>query len=369
MKPLLTIAIPTYNRLSFLENSLKQLMSQIAAGSDTVTICISDNASDDGTERLVRDFQQKFPGIISYQKNPSNLGFNLNMIEVMKMAEGEFVWLMGDDDIVAPGGIQKVINAIKQSDYQNIGLVALGHNSYYMEDGRRVVYFDTTDAQKPASYVLERKDVIRLDFPNSTFISVLIYQNQALKDVLEVHETLIREALFWRDYIHTFIYQLMFLKHQNLSAFKINEVIILEELHYYKFFVEDTFRLHYVAKKNLHKILMNGPYSEYRQIAAGWDSGLAKGVVIEMIEQRCFKTLNWSSRFRTIAVFFQRADLRDAILLSSWFLILSFAPPMWLKTTFKAFIKNRHKGRWEKVWFEMETIFSKMSQGQRRQLS
>ena len=50
--PLLTIAIPTFNRSDFLRTNLAQLNNQTKSCSrDTVELLVSDNASEDATER------------------------------------------------------------------------------------------------------------------------------------------------------------------------------------------------------------------------------------------------------------------------------------------------------------------------------
>jgi len=66
----LSICIPTYNRAAFLGEALDSVIRQ---ATDEVEIVVSDNASTDNTEALVREYQARFPRI-RYHKNPGKSG-------------------------------------------------------------------------------------------------------------------------------------------------------------------------------------------------------------------------------------------------------------------------------------------------------
>ena len=69
----LTIAIPTYNRKDLLERCLNSIIPQM---DKDIEIFISDNASSDGTEEMVREkFNYPF---IRYRKNEENIGSDRN---------------------------------------------------------------------------------------------------------------------------------------------------------------------------------------------------------------------------------------------------------------------------------------------------
>ena len=132
-KPIVSIAIPTYNRVNFLERLLERILSQIKDMHGEVQVCISDNCSTDNTGEIVLNFQKKYSGIIKYNKNSNNVGVDKNLIKIMEMADGEFVWLFGDDDMVVNGGVEKVISFIKKNCNKNTGLINLGQESYLID--------------------------------------------------------------------------------------------------------------------------------------------------------------------------------------------------------------------------------------------
>jgi glycosyltransferase involved in cell wall biosynthesis len=61
-------------------------------------VCISDNCSTDNTEKVVKRYKDKLN--IKYSKNKTNSGRTQNYLNVVDMADGEFIWLLGDDDLL-----------------------------------------------------------------------------------------------------------------------------------------------------------------------------------------------------------------------------------------------------------------------------
>jgi len=115
-KPLLSICIPTYNRAEFLKDALDSILRQINENNkDKVEICISDNASEDNTEELVEEYQKKSPIPIIYHKNEKNMGADYNYLKVVEIANGEYCWLLGSDDIIEEGGIDTVLEEIEEN--------------------------------------------------------------------------------------------------------------------------------------------------------------------------------------------------------------------------------------------------------------
>ena len=116
--PLLSIGIPTYNRADCLNKCLESIVSQFADPevSGRVEIVISDNDSSDNTFALVQEFQKKYPNIF-YKKNPSNLGVDKNILQVVEMSRGRFVWLIGDDDALFPDAIKYMLQEIQKQKF------------------------------------------------------------------------------------------------------------------------------------------------------------------------------------------------------------------------------------------------------------
>ena len=114
---LLSICIPTYNRSHLLRPMLAKLVEQIrAAAPEDVVIYVSDNASPDATPQVVEEFQKQSSVKIVYSRNSSNIGLSKNLLKVMSLGRGRFIWTLGDDEIVAPQAIPNLVRVLRQHD-------------------------------------------------------------------------------------------------------------------------------------------------------------------------------------------------------------------------------------------------------------
>lgn len=107
----ISICIPTYNRAEHLKNCLNSIFSCRNFSNHIFEICISDNNSTDHTEEVVRNAQRVLD--VNYRKNLKNLGIPRNFIQVVSMATGDFIWLIGDDDLLLPHSIDAVSKLIE----------------------------------------------------------------------------------------------------------------------------------------------------------------------------------------------------------------------------------------------------------------
>ena len=107
----LSICIPTFNRASHLNNCLNSIISCRLNSELKFQVCVSDNHSTDDTENVVRNAQSSTD--IKYHKNSSNLGHARNYLNVVNMADGDFIWLIGDDDLLMPFAIENLYKLIE----------------------------------------------------------------------------------------------------------------------------------------------------------------------------------------------------------------------------------------------------------------
>jgi glycosyltransferase involved in cell wall biosynthesis len=108
-KPLLTIAIPAYNRPDNLESLLHLLQEQ---NTESIEIWISDDQSpDEGVGNVVRKFQQSMPNLL-YNRNEENLGYSGNVCKLYELAATRYVWFLCDDDSVLPNAVNNVLDAL-----------------------------------------------------------------------------------------------------------------------------------------------------------------------------------------------------------------------------------------------------------------
>lgn len=137
-EPLLTIAIPTYNRKKYLIELLPVLLAQIQQADPNdcfIQLLIVNNASTDGTNEIIRsikDFK------IKYIENKTNIGADKNFIECVKHANGKYVWLFGDDDLLEVGAISKILEIVKREKFDLI----IANEKNYVTGLKEKTFFD-----------------------------------------------------------------------------------------------------------------------------------------------------------------------------------------------------------------------------------
>ena len=176
IKPLLTIAIPTFNRRAKLAELLEVLLPQVQA-SQGVEVFVSDNGSSDDTEAMVRELIAG-GAPIRYEKQPVNLGSDRNFVHCFESARGTYFWLCGDDDIICPGSLEKVLRPMDGPQPADLIYVSsYGFRENYARErqedplGRRFQSFTS---------VLQFARVVNIMF---TYISAVIVNRDRLHDV------------------------------------------------------------------------------------------------------------------------------------------------------------------------------------------
>ena len=114
-RPLLSIAVPTYNRASSLRRSLSSLAAQIVGiqGYKTVLeLIVSDNCSTDNTAEIVSAISTQVPLI--YIRNENNLGMEGNFISCFDRARGVYVWTISDDDLLVDGALEGILKVLSR---------------------------------------------------------------------------------------------------------------------------------------------------------------------------------------------------------------------------------------------------------------
>lgn len=119
-RPRLSVAIPTYNRGSFLQENLRSLASQIAVLDEPVEVVVSDNASTDDTQAIVAAHIADV-GPITYFRNATNLGMDENADLAIRRSRGEYVLLFGDDDMLEPDALATILQCL--NDHPDVGMI------------------------------------------------------------------------------------------------------------------------------------------------------------------------------------------------------------------------------------------------------
>lgn len=121
----LSICIPTYNRIEYLQNLLNEIYEQIEIDNlyDYIEVLVSNNNSPDGTDVFMNTFEKIN---LKYFKQEINIGPDANFLFLFEQAKGEYIWLPGDDDTIRQDTISFMLNSMKKYNFDYLYLRGLG---------------------------------------------------------------------------------------------------------------------------------------------------------------------------------------------------------------------------------------------------
>lgn len=107
----LSICIPTYNFGKFIGQTLDSLLPQVSA---SVEVIVLDGGSIDDTADIVSIRQREYP-MLTYHHQNFRGGIDRDIEKVVSLAQGQYCWLFSADDIMLPGAVNKILEAIKSN--------------------------------------------------------------------------------------------------------------------------------------------------------------------------------------------------------------------------------------------------------------
>ncbi|HEY6628589.1 MAG TPA: glycosyltransferase [Acidimicrobiia bacterium] len=115
--PLLSIAIPSFNRPRALAELLTSIANEVAACPEgLVELCITDDASPDPeTLEVALAFVEEHT-FASLRIQPSNVGLERNVMAAAEPCRGEYLMVVGNDDLLERGALGTILDDINGTD-------------------------------------------------------------------------------------------------------------------------------------------------------------------------------------------------------------------------------------------------------------
>jgi len=111
--PFVSIFVLTYNAERYIVETLESLLAQ---DYQNYEICISDDASVDGTATILEEYQKKYSSKIKLFLQPKNLGITANCNFLLTKVTGEYVCFVGGDDLLEPNCLSRAVGVALESD-------------------------------------------------------------------------------------------------------------------------------------------------------------------------------------------------------------------------------------------------------------
>jgi len=148
---LITIAIPTYNRPDYLVLCLSSILDQITKDQiELLEITIFDNSDNDYSLLAIQEILNK-NNWIRYCRNKENIGSDANIAQCFNKANGRYVLILGDDDILVKDGLKWLIEKLSLNDYGLVCMRSYGYDKDPYEEyprmaGKDAVIYDASQS-------------------------------------------------------------------------------------------------------------------------------------------------------------------------------------------------------------------------------
>ncbi len=120
----ITICIPTYNQ----SKSLDKLLLQIYKFNKNNPIIVSDNGSNDGTDKVIKKYIGRIKNL-NYYKLKKNFGFDYNYLNCVKKVKTKYFWVIGSDDGIYSSSLKNILKLIKNLKHPD-GITFIDNKNY-----------------------------------------------------------------------------------------------------------------------------------------------------------------------------------------------------------------------------------------------
>ncbi len=209
----LSICIPTFNRETELMRQVSFLNDELKEVNVKIEFLISDNNPSSSLQYQNLDIFKNFHINI----NKSNLGLIGNLKILTNLAKGRYIWFVGDDDILVPGILKKVLQVI-----------SLNPNSIFINHAlinRNIITIErilSSNTETISVFELYKKTYGAL-----MFITANIVKKENLEILFEFEKTL----QYYDEYSNLALPILFqFINNQYSKVHVINEVLIFDQI-------------------------------------------------------------------------------------------------------------------------------------------
>lgn len=188
-----TIGIPVYQSVNYIRRTMESALSQSYI---SIEFLIVDDCGCDGSMDIVRELQQTHPrgNDIHVISHNNNLGVSESRNDIIREAQGEFLYFLDSDDVIKEGAISLLMQNIRQYEaeivfgsYEKIGIS--GNKIVFQYPSLQLVGEDSL-----ASYAYRKLSGIQASACNYLVKTSLLRNNNLL----------FIKADYWEDLVFTF---------------------------------------------------------------------------------------------------------------------------------------------------------------------
>ncbi len=193
MKYDVTIGIPVYRSVDYIQQTMKSALSQSYS---SIEFLIVDDFGNDGSMDFVRELQKKHPrgNDIHVISHKSNLGVSESRNDIIRKAQGEFLYFMDSDDVIKENTISVLMKSLLQYDAE----IVFGSYEKIELSGKKTLY------QYPSLQLIGENKLASFAFRKVSGIQASACNYLVKTSLLRENKLFFIEASYWEDLVFIF---------------------------------------------------------------------------------------------------------------------------------------------------------------------
>lgn len=111
--PKVSVMIITYNQEDLISETIESVINQ---DYENIEIVVADDASTDNTPAIIKEYAERYPGVVVPVLNSTNLGITGNSNAAFFACSGELIAVLGGDDLFLDGKIRAQVDLFKDEE-------------------------------------------------------------------------------------------------------------------------------------------------------------------------------------------------------------------------------------------------------------
>ena len=230
MKYDITIGIPVFHSVDFINRSLESALNQ---SFDSIEYLIVDDGSQDGSADIIKEMVHSHPRgeHIHLITHASNMGVSFSRNEIIDKAQGDYIYFMDSDDVISKNTISLMTDNIRRYDAE----IVFGSYEKIETFGERNVY------QYPFLQLLGKDALANFAYRKYAGIQASSCNYLVKASVLRENHLRFIDTNYWEDLVFTF----------DLVTY-ISRAVLLPDITY-SYFCRENSLSHYQQRKNISK--------------------------------------------------------------------------------------------------------------------
>ena len=157
--PKVSVMVITYNQERYIRETLDSVVNQSYPNLEVV---VADDCSTDSTPKIIAEYQLRYPEIVKPVFNLKNLGITGNSNAAFFACIGEFIAVMGGDDLFLP---EKILRQTEQFEQDPAVVLSYHAVEIFNSDDKKLIF--TTNQTPREDLASSISNVSRLSCSNS----------------------------------------------------------------------------------------------------------------------------------------------------------------------------------------------------------